>query len=863
VNPPQTNVKHKAFENRPALHLTAATCTPVVTGVPYPRIDWERDIVPRVSKHTAQTLFWYQRLAVAFAVSRNGSLLLALEAGMGKSRVAMALLEYYMDTAFPVLIVVPASMTVEWANKICAALPRPGAVVGRDANHTDDPYGWRTSVPTNKPSTMGLERSGEADTATPPPPCLPQARSKKGRALSPLLRIESATDVLVAGVHQVVICSYAVAKSKGMNAKLRAFGFQTCIPDESHALRSPAKSAVPSGGSLVTEQLVPLVTSCRYRILLTATPAGKTGAHYQPQLQCVRPDVQAFCHYRTFANRYGRPMLRMTASNRDTVVYCGHTYEAELYQLLITHLMYRLKDSTRLATEDRLASLEWKRAKCTTVPVPSSTVSPAPIETTNADPHYLTVRYTSVGLVETWAPLPTAVVPPVGSVLATGNGNENTIRDSDRDVLSHKFLFAGGTRVAASAGATAPPPQGRVQRHRTVHWITPDHESATKLAKLAEEERALQATLDATHNLWAAARERVAEDNKHGQGEEGQDGGEGEGEGKGEGEGEGEREGQRKGATPPLVDVVYGSVDTAALATQQQRNELLRRTSLMKVKAARIHLTHLLLQQLDAGKKVVVMAYHKAMMNVAETVIREVLNVHHTVNRLGNGTAAVPRGRVVPVGTRLRPPGEPPCPVPVALPVPSQTRVVGAQHDTPDTPRGSSTEDIGTWNPRVRKHARTGTPKNHSSGAKRAKTIPIKETAPLRGLALRATLPYIRLDGSVSSHKTVAASIHRFQTDPACRVALLSIPKACLGITLTAGTCMLFLELTHKPQDLLQAEARIDRRGQLSPSVDIVYMLLRNSVEAQVWERNRAKLNGAARMSDGQDAGFGYRTLLV
>ena len=74
-------------------------------------------------------------------------------------------------------------------------------------------------------------------------------------------------------------------------------------------------------------------------------------------------------------------------------------------------------------------------------------------------------------------------------------------------------------------------------------------------------------------------------------------------------------------------------------------------------------------------------------------------------------------------------------------------------------------------------------------------------------------LEYICIDGKTKP-KTQQELINAFQTNPKCRVALIGLTAAGVGVTLTASTNVIFAEMFWTPAILLQAEDRCHRIGQ-------------------------------------------------
>lgn len=69
-----------------------------------------------------------------------------------------------------------------------------------------------------------------------------------------------------------------------------------------------------------------------------------------------------------------------------------------------------------------------------------------------------------------------------------------------------------------------------------------------------------------------------------------------------------------------------------------------------------------------------------------------------------------------------------------------------------------------------------------------------------------------------------------FQTDPKCRVAVLGIKAAGVGITLTAASVIDVVELPWTPGDLSQVEDRLHRIGQ-TDTVNVYHLVLKDSID--------------------------------
>uniref|UniRef100_A0A672FH77 Zinc finger, RAN-binding domain containing 3 n=1 Tax=Salarias fasciatus TaxID=181472 RepID=A0A672FH77_SALFA len=107
--------------------------------------------------------------------------------------------------------------------------------------------------------------------------------------------------------------------------------------------------------------------------------------------------------------------------------------------------------------------------------------------------------------------------------------------------------------------------------------------------------------------------------------------------------------------------------------------------------------------------------------------------------------------------------------------------------------------------------------------------------------AVEAQASYIRIDGSVPSSERIQL-VHKFQSDPETRVAILSIQAAGQGLTFTAASHVVFAELYWNPGHLKQAEDRAHRIGQAN-AVNVHYLIAKGTFDGAMWAMLNRKVN--------------------
>ncbi|TNV86910.1 hypothetical protein FGO68_gene11858 [Halteria grandinella] len=120
----------------------------------------------------------------------------------------------------------------------------------------------------------------------------------------------------------------------------------------------------------------------------------------------------------------------------------------------------------------------------------------------------------------------------------------------------------------------------------------------------------------------------------------------------------------------------------------------------------------------------------------------------------------------------------------------------------------------------------------------------------LEDFVVRKCVSYIRIDGRIDNKKRHEA-VKKFQTDPICSVALLSLTASSQGITLTAASTVVFAEMNWTPGIMVQAEDRAHRIGQTS-SVMVYYIYGEGTLDRLIYPRLQCKSQVISSIVDGK-----------
>jgi SNF2 family DNA or RNA helicase len=111
---------------------------------------------------------------------------------------------------------------------------------------------------------------------------------------------------------------------------------------------------------------------------------------------------------------------------------------------------------------------------------------------------------------------------------------------------------------------------------------------------------------------------------------------------------------------------------------------------------------------------------------------------------------------------------------------------------------------------------------------------------------------FMRIDGGTPV-KDRSGLVDKFQRNPSCRVALLSLTCGSTGLNLVAASIVIFAELYWNPGTLIQAEDRAHRIGQKAAFVTIRYLIARKTLDdGVIWPLIGRKLGVLGSTLNGQ-----------
>eukprot|EP00441_Pelagodinium_beii_P043767 CAMPEP_0197637374 /NCGR_PEP_ID=MMETSP1338-20131121/12620_1 /TAXON_ID=43686 ORGANISM="Pelagodinium beii, Strain RCC1491" /NCGR_SAMPLE_ID=MMETSP1338 /ASSEMBLY_ACC=CAM_ASM_000754 /LENGTH=708 /DNA_ID=CAMNT_0043209793 /DNA_START=30 /DNA_END=2156 /DNA_ORIENTATION=- len=109
---------------------------------------------------------------------------------------------------------------------------------------------------------------------------------------------------------------------------------------------------------------------------------------------------------------------------------------------------------------------------------------------------------------------------------------------------------------------------------------------------------------------------------------------------------------------------------------------------------------------------------------------------------------------------------------------------------------------------------------------------------------------HVRIDGGTPQAKRPEL-VKRFQEDPNCRIALLSITACGEGLTMTAAGLVIFAELYWVPGAVEQAEARAHRLGSTHSKVIVEFLVVPNSPDEQIYNSLERKKKDTSHVLNG------------
>ena len=558
--------------------------------------------------------------------------------------------------------------------------------------------------------------------------------------------------------------------------------------------------------SQITIKLTERLRPCAFRILLSGDPCGGKAIKLFPQCRIVRPDMRIFQQFQEFGMRYAGPRRQKIGAMRDVVKFDRASNKAELNKLLLAHVMYcATRKSIERGPGHSCAGLEFKEPeKLDLAMLERSRCFGGESKVADA---------------------------PLEQAQAT--------QPSQNEPASKKLTKTSNTHHR----------QKSVRRIHKIHWLKLKSKNArNQLTDMNEETELLKKAIKEQDKTWTEERRRIQ---------------------------------QKVALARKIVSGSSGTVkpnggvelvftnecSDAANKLRQTFMDRLIKTAQFKLRLGADYIESLIHAKLQQGK-LVIMGLFVETLNTLEARVRKLLDVNKGLPHLNPGRSKANSQRCKSSQAwelwEARQIGALP---PDANLVPQPTAALERTNHLMSMQNAAilTADSDEEGKDLVEAAASTKTRKKRTNHHSQPRVSPEFRKKALNNHQKREILPYIRIDGSVTDAHLVAASVDRFQNDPSCRVAILSVPKCSVGMTLTAAYNMIMIGFPLKADLMEQAVARIARAGQPSSFVNVDIIALRGSVDEATWSIVRRKMDDSAQLLDSstKKADFTYTQVEV
>ncbi|KAI5067217.1 hypothetical protein GOP47_0017745 [Adiantum capillus-veneris] len=121
----------------------------------------------------------------------------------------------------------------------------------------------------------------------------------------------------------------------------------------------------------------------------------------------------------------------------------------------------------------------------------------------------------------------------------------------------------------------------------------------------------------------------------------------------------------------------------------------------------------------------------------------------------------------------------------------------------------------------------------------------------LQEMVHKKGLEYVRVDGSTLTTDRQKA-VNAFKNEDKVKVALIGMTAGGVGLDFSSAQTVIFAELPKSSSELIQAEDRAHRRGQIS-AVNVYFFCAKDTSDEMQWQRLSKSLERVSTMTNGSD----------